>query len=103
MQPYLSPEGAADLQSIRVGAIPSPTEGSAPVALLARLPSEDCGCPEELWRVDGMIYLIHLEADGDSEVHVFSGDLDYSFKSKATTLDALRAHMFTYHASLIGE
>ena len=100
LKPYISPEGAVELASLRVGPVPPATEGGPPVALLARLPSDVCGCPEELWRVDGIIYLIHMEEDGSSEILIYTGEEEHERASTATTLCTLRAEMFALHATM---
>ena len=98
--PYCSATGARELAAFRVGQPPEVTTGHAPIELLARLPSEECGCPEELWQVDGLVYLIHMEAAaGTGEVFVFAGDWEAEHSVQAPTIDHLRAEMFARHAS----
>lgn len=103
MKTFLSNEGIQSLQDIRVGW--KPELGSyaapAPIRLLARLPSDECGCPEELWHVDGIEVLIHLEEDGRSEIFIFLGDdtveeTVYFPKD----INELRAHMFSILAGM---
>lgn len=55
MQQYCSEHGAEELAAIRVGGAPTPTGGTAPIELLARVPSDECGCPEELWQIEGLM------------------------------------------------
>jgi hypothetical protein len=102
MKTFVSAEGSAELKSLRVGEPPSETETvQTPIALLARLPSDECGCPEEVWRVDGLIYLIHVEADaGVGEIHTYTGDDEFTDVVNAPSLDHLRAEMFAKHAAL---
>lgn len=101
MRTFISPEGAEELRSVRVGPVPGPTGGRAPVALLARLPSEDCGCPEEFWKVDGVLYLIHMEEDGTAEIHVMNGDEEHAlYFVNLKGMDSLRAQMFSFHAQM---
>lgn len=99
MRTFCSPEGKKELETLRVTNTQEITQNAPPIALLAREPSEECGCPEELWRIDGMIYLIHLEANGTGEIFCF-GDDEVEFQSPAQTLDDLRAEMFKTHAEL---
>lgn len=100
LQPFISEAGAEELASLRIGKAPKPT-GHAPIELLARVPSEECGCPEELWSIDGIIYLIHMEeAVGTGEIFTFAGDEETERTVSAITLDHLRAAMFRQHAEL---
>ncbi|MBW4983701.1 hypothetical protein KZZ07_14235 [Mameliella sp. CS4] len=98
---YLSDEGASELAAIRVGdTLVEVTDGRAPIELLARVPSDECGCPEELWRIDGAIYLIHMEAEaGTGEIFAYYGDDEHEWPVRAETLDHLRAQMFERHAA----
>ena len=78
---YISPEGFEVLCDLRVGDPPPVTESvTPPVQLLACVPSEDCGCPEEIWRINGIDVLIHLEEDGTGEMFVFAGDYEIEEK-----------------------
>jgi|GEM_PF-5385807 len=43
---FVSPEGADALKTLRIGSAPTETTNPAPIRLLARVPSEECGCPE---------------------------------------------------------
>jgi hypothetical protein len=101
MTPYCNQDGREFLLSLRLGSAPANSGGRAPIRLLARVPSEECGCPEEVWQIDGAIYLIHLEAEaGTGEILQFLGDDDQEITVAAHNLDTLRAAMFAHHAGL---
>lgn len=44
--------------------------------LLEERPSEDCGCPEELWVMGSLEVTIHLEDNGEGHVIADAGDWD---------------------------
>lgn len=98
--PFVGPKGAETLAELRVSAAPKLT-GKTPVELLARVPSEECGCPEELWRIDGLDLLFHFEADGTSEAFIFAGEFELQTTLKARSLDDLRAKAFQWFADLM--
>lgn len=100
---YVSPRGVSELESIHVGFRAEATGGAAPVELLARVPSDECGCPEELWHVDGLIYLIHLEPDGTGELLAWLGDDELEESFTVSGIDDLRARMFARHAEIVGQ
>ena len=95
---FVSTRGFESLCDIRIGTPPSPT-GSAPVRMIAALPSEECGCPEELWIVNTFEVLIHFEASGASEMFVYTGDyeIEKSFEG-CRNMNDLRAKMFQFFA-----
>ncbi|KPU83726.1 hypothetical protein JI58_07840 [Marinosulfonomonas sp. PRT-SC04] len=98
---YLSARGREELISLRIGKAPEVTEGPAPVEMLARVPSEECGCPEELWRIDSLELLFHFEADGDSDAFIFGGDFELETTLRARNLNDLRAKSFQWFADVI--
>ncbi|WP_321832282.1 hypothetical protein [Thalassovita sp.] len=98
---FISSEGATELESIRVSFTENTTPGAPPVALLARLPSDDCGCPEELWRIDGLLLLIHFEADREGEAVLYAGDWEQETSIEARSLDDLRAKAIQWHADIV--
>ncbi len=100
-KPYVSIEGAAEMNNLRVYGNLQPTGGKAPVELLARIPSDECDCPEELWRVDGLLLLFHFEADGSSEAFIYAGDWETETILNAVSLDDLRAKAFQWSADLV--
>lgn len=100
-QPYVSAEGAEEMNGFRVAGNLKPTGGKAPAELLARVPSDECGCPEELWRVDGLLLLFHFEADGSSEAFIYAGDWETETTLNAVSLDDLRAKAFQWFADLM--
>lgn len=100
-QLYVSGEGAEQMNFFRAVGNLKPTGGKAPVELLARTPSDDCGCPEEPWRVDGLLLLFHFEADGSSEAFIFAGDWETETILNAVSLDDLRAKAFQWFADLM--
>lgn len=95
---FISGEGAAELATLRVGAAPDQTGGEAPVRMMARVPSDECGCPEELWIIDGITLLFHLEEDADSDAFIFTGEFEAETSIKARDLDDLRAKAFQWFA-----
>lgn len=102
MNTYVSQSGAEELAGLRVGPAPKPTGGPCPIQLLAALPSEDCGCPEELWQMDGIMYLIHMEEnDSTGEIFTFAGDFETETLVQCDTIEDLRAEMFQAHADLM--
>ena len=44
--------------------------------LIQQRPSEDCGCPEEVWDMNGICVVIHLEEDGSGHIFLDAGDWD---------------------------
>lgn len=102
MQQYCSPQGAEELANIRVSGALKPTGGNAPIELLARVPSDECGCPEELWRIEGLIYLIHMEEEaGTGEIFLYAGDFEEEQQVQVATIEDLRAEMFSMNALLM--
>lgn len=73
--------------------------------MIASLPSEDCGCPEEVWSIHGIIYVIHFESDGSGELTSFEGedDAQQTPYDDVQDMNHLRVKMFEYHAALIVE
>ena len=98
---WISELGAAELRDIRfANEHYLPTPGTPPIELLARVPSEECGCPEELWRIDGLIVLIHMEEGKTSEIHIYYGDDEQTHVVIAESLEQLRAKMFMIVANM---
>lgn len=99
MKLFVSNRGTEELDVLRVGGAPVPTGGRPPIELLSRVPSEECGCPEELWLIEGILYLIHMEVeDGTGEIFVFAGDFEEEYQIEVATLEELRAEMFAINA-----
>lgn len=95
MREFVSTEGERVLSELRVGSWPAVTGEVAPTRLLAAVPSDECGCPEEIWRVDGLDVLIYFEADGKCEMFVFGGDWEDEFTFEGVqNMNALRSRMF---------
>ncbi|MFV1719067.1 MULTISPECIES: hypothetical protein, partial [unclassified Phaeobacter] len=92
---YISDEGANVLNVMRAGSRLS-AKGAEPISILARVPSDECGCPEELWRIDGLDLLFHFEEDGQSEAFIFAGDWEMETTLLARSLDDLRAKAFQW-------
>lgn len=98
---FLSARGREDLSFYRMSKdIPDITDRTAPIELLARVPSEECGCPEELWRIDGLLILMHFEADGSSELFLDAGDWELETRIDAASLADLRAKAFQWFADV---
>lgn len=94
---FVLPEGFEALCDIRVGDPPPVTETTKPdVQLVAAVPSEECGCPEELWRINGMDVLIHFEENGSSEMFIFAGDFEMERSATARNMMELRSQMFAW-------
>lgn len=58
--------------------------------LLSQHPSEDCGCPEEEWEMNGLFVIIHLEADGKGHAFIDCGDWEDEKLFDVETMPALR-------------
>lgn len=99
MSPYF--DGDSFVSTVRVSPPPPITHGPAPILMIARQPSEECGCPEEWWRIDGLEYIIHMERDGTGDILIFAGDWEQEHNVKARGLDHLRALMFSKHADIM--
>ncbi|MHA3913884.1 hypothetical protein [Halovulum sp. GXIMD14793] len=99
---FVSLQGAETLGHLRVADKPK-AFGSAPIKMLARVPSQECGCPEEIWQIDGMELLFHFEADGTSEAFLFAGDWEEETTLNARSLDDLRAKAFQWLADLFDQ
>lgn len=96
--------GDKALEYSRVGGpLPAINEPhQCPIVLIARVPSEECGCPEEHWRIDGFEYVMHLEPDGKGgDLFLFAGDFELEKNVPATTLAGLRTALFAWHAELM--
>jgi hypothetical protein len=98
---YCSPQGHEELSSLRINQVPDITTGAAPIELLARVPSEECGCPEELWRINGIDLMLHFEDDGTSDLFIFAGDFELENSVTARSLDDLRAKAFQWFADVM--
>ena len=97
MPEYVSERGREELKGLRIGKAPDVTGTRAPVELLACVPSEECGCPEEIWQIEGIIVLIHMEeADGIGEGFFFGGDFEYERRFECSNMNGLRAAMFNW-------
>lgn len=97
---YISQRGFQTLCDIRAGTPPDVT-GSPSVELLASLPSEECGCPEEIWVINGYEVLIHFEEDGSSEMVIYTGDNEHEiWFDDCLNMHDLRAKMFRYFAQV---
>lgn len=97
---FVSTDGAEILRGLRVGPAPEIT-GRAPIEMLAQVPSDDCGCPEEVWRLNGIDLLFHFEEDGSSEAFLFAGDWELETTLQARSLDDLRAKAFQWFADVM--
>lgn len=58
--------------------------------LLEQRPSEDCGCPEELWLMGSLEVTLHLEEDGSGHVIADAGDWDGDLFVDFTSMEDLR-------------
>ncbi len=101
---YISPEGIEAIAMLRLSRdVPAATTTTPPAQLLACLPSDECGCPEEIWRVDGIDCLIHFEANGSSEAFLFAGEWEAERTFQSRNMAELRAHLFRWIADLVVE
>jgi hypothetical protein len=101
MLDFVSPQGREELVGLRLGLVPDVTGGSPPVELLACVPSEECGCPEEIWLVNGLTILIHMEAeDGTGEAFIFAGDWEAERSFQCANINGLRSAMFGWLAEM---
>lgn len=92
---YISPRGADIVGMNRInGCIEPTTDRTPPIELLARLASEECGCPEEVWLYHGWVITIHLEDHGPSEIHITDGEAEDQLSLEAGGLSDLRVKMF---------
>lgn len=104
---YISAQGLEELASLRAGLSDPPLEASSeyalpPIRMLARLPSEECGCPEELWHIEGVILLIHMEDEGkQSDMFLFAGDWEKEISVDAENLNELRAKGFQWFSDVM--
>lgn len=98
---FLSERGRSELNMLRIGEAPAATGGRPPIEMLARVPSEECGCPEELWSFDGLLLLFHFEADGTSDAFIFAGEWEKETSFRARNLDELRALSFSWIAETL--
>lgn len=98
-KPYYSGDPA--LQDIRIDPTPPKSDGPAPIRMIARLPSEECGCPEELWQIDGLYLLFHFEEDGSSDAFIFAGDWEAETNLEARSLNDLRSKSFQWFADVM--
>lgn len=100
---FVTEAGAEELRGLRVNSDVKPTGGRAPIELLARVPSEECGCPEELWLIDGITLLFHFEEDGTSDAFIFAGESELENHFIARDLSDLRAKSFQWLADVTHE
>lgn len=91
---FVSIEGHDHLKTLRISEAPKPAGGPAPVRLTACLPSEECGCPEEVWVIDGVTAVIHFEEDRSSDILLFGGDWEDQFRADCPSMAHLRAELF---------
>lgn len=56
--------------------------------------SEECGCPEELWLVDTLEVLIHLEENGEGHIMIDAGDWEIDREVPTTGIEDLRQQAF---------
>ena len=94
MAAYISALGSECLRGFRLGPplkpVGRPTATHPLGQQLAALPSEECGCPEEIWVASGIIVLIHFEEDGTAEAHFDGGDWTHEMNLGGVDMPALR-------------
>lgn len=65
-------------------------ENGLHVDLLEQRPSEECGCPEEVWLMGGLEVTIHLEDDGTGHIIADAGDWDADVEVECKGMEELR-------------
>ena len=98
---FCNQRGREELGALRMRNIPDVTGATGPIEMLARVPSEECGCPEEIWNFEGLILIFHFEEDGNSEACIFAGDWETEKAFSSPTLDHLRADAFGWIAEVL--
>ena len=68
--------------------------------LVSQHPSEDCGCAEEHWIMNGLFVIIHLEEDGTGHAFIDCGDWEKERLFEVTTMPALRAQTDSWVSSI---
>lgn len=58
--------------------------------LLEARPSEECGCPEELWMMASLEVIIHLEPDGTGHILIDAGDWEHDWETTHNGMADLR-------------
>lgn len=72
-------------------------------SLIEARPSEECGCPEELWMMGSLEVLIHFEADGSGHIIADAGDWQHDFFADCADMSDLRQQAITWVNSLPNE
>ncbi len=62
--------------------------------------SEDCGCPEEDWEINGLFTTIHLEPDGTGHIFIDSGEWEDEKLVDAKTMPELRQAAINWVGSI---
>lgn len=60
--------------------------------LLEQRPSEDCGCPEELWMMGNLEVILHLEEDDSGHIIADAGDWEGDLFVDRANMEELRRH-----------
>lgn len=97
---YVSAEGRDLANLLRMKPIEMTKRSGPSVALLAELPSEECGCDEEIWKIDSLYAIIHMEEKGDSEIIMFFGEDTEERSVPCDNIEQLRAEMFKWVADI---
>lgn len=58
--------------------------------LVEQRPSEDCGCPEEVWIMSNLEVTLHLEDDGTGHILIDAGDWDHDWETEHNGMADLR-------------
>ena len=66
-------------------------------------PSEECCCPEELWRVGSLEALMHLEENGNGHIIIDAGDWELEREVTTTGIEDLRQQAFAMVDALLVE
>lgn len=66
-------------------------------------PSEECGRPEELWRIGSLEVVMHLEDNGDGHIIIDAGDWELEREVTTTGIEDLRQQAFAMVDALLVE
>ena len=69
---------------------------------LAVRSSDECGCPEEDWDINGVFTTLHLEPNGGGHIFLYVGDWDDEKLVPCTTIEELRRRAIEWVSTLCG-
>ena len=68
--------------------------------LLQERTSDECGCPEEDWDIDGVCVTIHLEPDDSGHIFLDTGDWDDEKLIECNGIEDLRKKAMSWIGEL---